>query len=161
MAVRTSRLGRLLGGLAESPPALAAHGVNTSVVRTLAFCISAFLAGIAGALIGPITGSATSGTFDFGVSLSLLAVLLISGRRPVLAAFVAAALYEVAPAYISSAHTLLYEPVVFGVVAIVIATSTVADAGHRWLASARVAQRVSTTTPLRERVGSPQVGVSG
>jgi branched-subunit amino acid ABC-type transport system permease component len=161
LAVRTSRLGRLLGGLAESPRALAAHGVNTSAVRTLAFCISAFLAGIAGALLGPITGSATSGTFDFGVSLTLLAVLLISGRRPVLAALVAAALYEVAPAYINSAHTLLYEPVVFGVVAIVIATGTVADAGRRWLASARVAQRVSTTTPLQERVGSPQVGVSG
>jgi hypothetical protein len=78
-----------------------------------------------------------------------------------LAAFVAAAVYEVAPAYISSAHTLLYEPVVFGLVAIVIATNTFADAGRRWLGSARAVQRLSTRTPLRERVSSPQVEVSG
>jgi ABC-type branched-subunit amino acid transport system permease subunit len=161
LAVRASRLGRLLSGLAESPRALAAHGVNTSVIRTLAFCISAFLAGIAGALLGPITGSATSGTFDFGVSLTLLAVLLISGRRPVLAALAGAAIYEVAPAYITSAHTLLYQPVVFGLVAILVATSTVADAGRRWLASPRVAQRESTRTPLQERVRNPLVEVSG
>jgi ABC-type branched-subunit amino acid transport system permease subunit len=130
------------------------------VIRTLAFCISAFLAGIAGALLGPITGSASSGTFDFGVSLTLLAVLLISGTRPVLAALRGAALYAVVPAYISNAHILLYEPVAFGLVAIVIATSTVADVGRRWLASPRVAQRESTRTPLRERVGRPMVEVS-
>ncbi|HEX9549090.1 MAG TPA: hypothetical protein VF942_17245, partial [Acidimicrobiales bacterium] len=66
-----------------------------------------------------------------------------------------------APAYISNAHALLYEPVVFGLVAILVATSTLADAGRRWLTSPRVAQRESTRTPLRERVGSPLVEVSG
>jgi ABC-type branched-subunit amino acid transport system permease subunit len=116
--VRRARLGRLLRALADSPTALGAHGTNTNVTRLFVFCVSAFLAGVAGAVAGPITGSTTGGTFSFAVSLVLLAVMAIAGRQPVLSSFVAAGLYVVVPTYITDATLTAYVPVFFGVAAI-------------------------------------------
>jgi ABC-type branched-subunit amino acid transport system permease subunit len=122
MLTRRARLGRLLRGLADSPAAVSAHGASTSVIRLFAFCISAFLAGLGGAVLAPVTGSATGGTFSFGVSLTVLAVLVIAGRRAIPAVLVAAALYIVAPGYITNPTILGYLPVAFGVAAIVVGT---------------------------------------
>ncbi len=58
--IRRSRLGRLLDGLADSPVALATHGSSINVTRVLVFCISSFLAGIAGALYVGVVGSVSS-----------------------------------------------------------------------------------------------------
>src|SRR5438067_1882880 len=57
--IRQSRMGRLLRAFADSPTGLNAHGTNTTELKVLVFCTSAFLAGIGGALIGPVTGTAT------------------------------------------------------------------------------------------------------
>ena len=135
--IRRGRLGRLLRGLADSPEAVAAHGTSTNVIRLLSFCIAAFLAAIGGAVLVPVTGSASGGTFNFGVSLTLLAVLLISGRRALAAPFVAAALYVVVPGYLRSADLIELLPVAFGVAAIVVATGLPTAAWQRWTASAR------------------------
>jgi ABC-type branched-subunit amino acid transport system permease subunit len=113
VALRRSRLGRLLRGLAEGPIALDAHGTNTNVTRLLVFCASAFFAGIAGAVIAPITGSVSPPPYDFSVSLLLVAVLFIAGRQPVVGAFVAAAMYIVIPAYVPQGW-LKWTAVVFG-----------------------------------------------
>ena len=119
--VRRSRLGRLLRGLGDSPKALTAFGTNTNVTVLFVFCISAFLAGIAGALAGPVTGSATGFTFRFDVSLILLAVLAIAGRRPVASAYLAALLLAVGPSYITSSTLAELTPVFFGTAALVAA----------------------------------------
>ena len=115
--VRRSRLGRLLRGLADCPEALTAFGADTNVTRVFVFCISAFLAGVGGAVLGPVTGSAGAGSFTFGISLTLLAVLAIAGRRPVASAFVAALLYAVLPGSVA-ASWVAYVPVAFGLAAI-------------------------------------------
>jgi ABC-type branched-subunit amino acid transport system permease subunit len=121
VAVRRCRLGRLLRAMADSPLALDAHGTNTNLTRLYVFCISAFVAGIAGALLASVTQSATPSTFDYSTSLLMIAVLAIAGSRPVLSAFLAAALLEVAPAYTHSARLNMYQPVVFGAVAVMVA----------------------------------------
>jgi ABC-type branched-subunit amino acid transport system permease subunit len=113
VGLRRSRLGRLLRGLAEGPIALDAHGTNTNVTRLLVFCASAFFAGIAGAVIAPITGSVSPPPYDFSISLLLVAVLFIAGRQPVLGAFVAAAMYIVIPGYLPQGW-LKWTPVIFG-----------------------------------------------
>ena len=56
-AVSHSRLGRLLRGLADSPPALTTMGTTVNVTRVLVFCLSAFLAGVAGGLFGAAVGT--------------------------------------------------------------------------------------------------------
>ena len=94
-----SRLGRLLRALADSPVALRANGVDTTVALVLVFCISAFFTGIAGALIGSATGSVSGTGFGLFDSLFLVVVLAISGRSPITSAFIAAALHRVLPSY--------------------------------------------------------------
>lgn len=125
VSVKRSRLGRLLRAMADSPVALATHGMNVTVVKVLVFCISAFLAGLAGALMGPVTGqlSATS----FGVFSSLLLVVLLALQRPlsdIPAAFAAAAALIVVPSYIDSATLTQWLPVLFGLAAVGIAMAS-------------------------------------
>ncbi|HVW32799.1 MAG TPA: ABC transporter permease [Acidimicrobiia bacterium] len=121
LAVRRSRLGRLLQALSQSPTALEAHGTDTNLTRLFVFCISAFLAGIGGVLIGPVTGFTTAVSFNFTISLVMLAVLWLAGSRPLLSPVAAAALYLVAPSYSNSATVSAYTPVAFGVLAILVA----------------------------------------
>jgi len=89
-----SRLGRLLRAYADSPQALLAHGANTRVTSVWVFCISAFIAAIGGVLLAGNTEVAASVSFDFNISLILVAVLAAStlftlGRRsPILNAIV-------------------------------------------------------------------------
>jgi branched-subunit amino acid ABC-type transport system permease component len=154
VAVRRSRLGRVLRAQADSPAAVAAHGASIKVARTLAFCISAFLAGVAGALLGPVTETASSLTFNFGVSLTLLAVLLISGRRPVLSAFVAASLFIVGPGYGSGGAVTEWSPVVFGVAAIIVATGATGRAVRALARTGRSLDRVAGTTPVKARTAA-------
>src|SRR5581483_2108050 len=68
-AVRVTRLGRLLRGLADSPTAMQSLGVNPVVPRVLVFCFTGFLAAVAGGLLGTLTLSVNAQTFDFFQSL--------------------------------------------------------------------------------------------
>ncbi|MDQ1539015.1 MAG: hypothetical protein QOE58_3408, partial [Actinomycetota bacterium] len=97
--VRRARLGRMLEVLSSSPALLPANGASTNVAKLIVFCISAFLAGIGGAMIGAATFSTSGLQFDFSVSLMLIAVLYVAGRQPVLSAFIAAGLYQVVVPY--------------------------------------------------------------
>jgi branched-subunit amino acid ABC-type transport system permease component len=154
--VRRARLGRLLSGLADSPAALTAFGTDTNITRLFVFCISALLAGVAGAVMAPITGSASGGTFNFGISLVLLAVLFIAGRQPVLSAFVAAVAYAVIPAYIENATLVQATPVFFGAAALLVATNPLQAVAARTARRPRPAERTDRT-PARSRFDAAPV----
>ncbi|HEX3793613.1 MAG TPA: ABC transporter permease [Acidimicrobiales bacterium] len=147
--VGRSRLGRLLRGLGDSPAALEAHGGNTKVTRLFVFCISAFLAGIGGALIVGVTQSASGtsgGTFDFTGSLFLLAVLAFCGRRPILSPFIAAFVYQVTKIYpfFRDPNVVKWEGVVFGALAIGVAIVPAITVPIRGRASLRRSQQAMT-----------------
>jgi branched-subunit amino acid ABC-type transport system permease component len=126
LAVRRSRLGRILRALADSPAALDAHGVRTKVTRLSVFCLSAFIAAIGGALIGGAThgaGGDPSGPFSYFNSLALIAVLAFCGRRPVFAPLVAAFVFAVAKIYPPMSYTFFvhYRGAMFGGLALAVA----------------------------------------
>jgi ABC-type branched-subunit amino acid transport system ATPase component/branched-subunit amino acid ABC-type transport system permease component len=77
VVIARNRLGRLLRGLAGSPVAMQAAGLNTNVSRVLVFCVSAFLAGIAGAVYGVSIGFAGSSDPYFAPLNSLLLVAML------------------------------------------------------------------------------------
>jgi branched-subunit amino acid ABC-type transport system permease component len=95
------RLGRLLRAMAESPTMLTTHGLSVAVCRLLVFCVSAFLAGIAGALSLSQTGSAAGISYGPVQSLLLLAVLAVSGVRLLGSTIIAALLLAVLPGYVT------------------------------------------------------------
>ncbi|HEV7688056.1 MAG TPA: hypothetical protein VGQ80_15885, partial [Acidimicrobiia bacterium] len=126
----------------------AMHGTSTTLLRVLVFCLSAFLAGIGGALIGAGT-TAVQAVAGFGPfeSLIWLTVLVIAGRAPIRGALVAAFLLSVAPAYLGSGFAE-HQTIVFGSVALLAA---VAASGRFDL----MASLTTATEQTRYRVKGP------
>jgi ABC-type branched-subunit amino acid transport system permease subunit len=145
-AVIRGRLGRLLRAMADAPAAVNAHGTNTNVSKFLVFCVSAFLAGIGGAILTPISGSINVLSYHPIVSLVLVAVLFIAGSHPIRAAAIAAALHVLLPGYITSSEIQPYLPISFGVLAIVCSVLV----GRSLLR--RTGDRIAESTRARERV---------
>ncbi len=100
-----SRLGRLLRGLGESPLALETQGLSVNTTRVLLFCISAFFAGIAGALYAAgqifVAGPAE---FPSAQGLVLLAIVMIAPGPAPWFALIAALGYGILRSDITFAH---------------------------------------------------------
>jgi branched-subunit amino acid ABC-type transport system permease component len=144
-AVRRTRLGRLLRALADEPAALDSLGTDTRRARLLAFGVSAGLAAIAGALIASVTGSVTSTSFDFSASLLLVALLYVGGPWAIGGPLIAAALYVLAPIYVTNTTAQSWLPVAFGVAAVLGATA----AGARLLVRVGQSKRTAERTARR------------
>jgi branched-subunit amino acid ABC-type transport system permease component len=121
--IERSRLGQLLRSKADAPQALEALGVSNAVLQTVVFCVGAFLAGIAGALIGPIFG--VVGETDFQTiptSIMLVALLILGARNPrigTLGAAIGGAIgLVVIPQYITSNTVLSCLDLLFGIAAV-------------------------------------------
>ena len=52
VVIQRSRLGRMLQGVSGAPTAVSAMGLSTNVSKVIVFCVSGFIAGVAGALLG-------------------------------------------------------------------------------------------------------------
>jgi branched-subunit amino acid ABC-type transport system permease component len=159
VAVSRSRLGRILRALRDSPVALTTHGVNVNATRLIVFCVSAFLAGVAGSLFVAFTGQAGTAGFGPFQSLIWLAVLAISGRSLVASAAVAALLLAVLPAYAPDGFTT-YQTMLFGALAIVVpvlGTIRIRLGGERVRSRQRggpVTSRMAAAGPVRPAVDS-------
>lgn len=117
-----SRLGLYLRAMAGSSLALNTMGLNVHVTKAIVFAISAFFAGVAGALyIGQI-GQLSALSFSSSYSLLYLAVFVVAAILPglLLPSFVAAGLLLVLPSYLTSV-TLEVQSMLFGSVAVLIA----------------------------------------
>jgi branched-chain amino acid transport system permease protein len=78
-AIHHSRLGRALRAIRDSEVAAASSGVNLAAYKTLAFAISAFYAGVAGALLAISATAVQPGSFPVELSIQLLIGLAIGG----------------------------------------------------------------------------------
>jgi len=122
------------------------------VTRVLVFCLSAFLAGIAGVLLISLTGTAIAGGTTFGSyqSLLLLVVLATCGRSLIVAPVLAAFFVAVAPAYITSPDYATTQQLSFGLLAVLFAAAGpsvsrfVREAGSR-------SDRRRMSSPVRAR----------
>ena len=113
--VHRSRLGRLLRGMSDSPLALTTLGTGVTVTRVVVFCLSAFLAGVSGALLLAYSGTASGTSFGALQSLTLVVVLTIAGRGELSGPLVASVALYLLPAYIVSEAFTDYQPVAFGI----------------------------------------------
>jgi ABC-type branched-subunit amino acid transport system ATPase component/branched-subunit amino acid ABC-type transport system permease component len=85
VSIRSGRLGRLLRGLADSPLALNTLGTSVNATRVIVFCISAFFAGLAGALYASFFQGFSLGTplVQPNTSIELfIIVMLVAGASP-------------------------------------------------------------------------------
>jgi branched-subunit amino acid ABC-type transport system permease component len=117
VALVRNRIGKLLRAMGDSPTALSTHGLSVNVTRVLVFCLAAAMAGVSGALMASQAGRVGGTGFTSFQSLVWLAVLLICGRRPILAPFLAAGMLVVVPAYAPDSF-VNYQTMLFGATAI-------------------------------------------
>lgn len=93
-----SRLGRAWAALREDEVAAEACGINGMWYKTIAFAISAGIGALAGAFEVSFSTMADSNNYDFMISVSVLAYLVLGGmgtvRGSVLGAFVLVSLME-------------------------------------------------------------------
>jgi len=121
--VTRTRLGRLLQAMGDSSLALQTSGSDVNTTRVLVFCLSAYLAAIAGALYGAYTSVVTAGGFDPQISLTLLTIIVIVAGSEPWYAILAAAGFILIPAYWHPYGITYYLQIVFGVSALAVALS--------------------------------------
>jgi ABC-type branched-subunit amino acid transport system ATPase component/branched-subunit amino acid ABC-type transport system permease component len=121
VALTRTRLGRILQGISNSSTAMSASGNSVEVALVLVFCISAFIAGIAGALNGGALTQAVGSNYDPFLSLQFLVIVLIAAGGEPWYALMSALAFVVVPLYIHSSNVSYYLQIIFGVTAVWIA----------------------------------------
>jgi branched-chain amino acid transport system permease protein len=95
--LRRSQTGVALRALKTSPIAAQCAGVSRVYHLFVAFIISAFLAGISGALYAPLIGHISTETFSLDTSLAFLTMSVIGGLNSVAGATLGAMYLTLAP----------------------------------------------------------------
>lgn len=155
--VERARLGRLLRALADSPTALSTLGANVTVSRNLAFVLSAFLAGVSGAILGGVPQHSNSTNYQALASLSLIAILAIAGSigggGTVTPAFVAGIGFTYLPSYLTdTSETSAYAfQLVFGVAAVAAALLSNGRGAKLFSALAANGKERRGRSPVRDR----------
>jgi len=87
-----SRVGRAFVAIRDSEVAAEAMGINLPYYKTLAFAVSAFYTGIAGALMAFALEHVSAGSFNLILSITFLAMVIVGGLASVMGSILGAAL---------------------------------------------------------------------
>jgi ABC-type branched-subunit amino acid transport system ATPase component/ABC-type branched-subunit amino acid transport system permease subunit len=112
-------LGRLLRGMSDSPLTLEAQGTTLSVTKLVVFALSAFMAGMAGALLASLDNVASPTAFGADSSLVLVAVLFVLPIAEPWYAIAAALAYYVLPIKLDVENSGSWTSLIFGAAAVV------------------------------------------
>ncbi len=113
-----SRVGRALIAIHKSQQAAAAVGVDTARAKLQVFVFSAVLASIAGFLYAHMLSFISPSSFNFLVSVKLVAMVVIGGMASIWGALLGASVLTLLPEFL---HVFAdYEIVVYGLVLIVV-----------------------------------------
>src|SRR4029077_1823770 len=91
--------GRAFRAIRDSDLAAVSFGINLAGYKTLAFAISAFLAGTAGALYGIATGFVSADAYPFQLSILLLVGAVVGGLGTIEGALIGGFFAQFLPSY--------------------------------------------------------------
>ena len=92
-----SKEGRAIRAVRDNRIAAESVGINVTAFRMKAFVVSAFLAGMAGALFGLNYSSVTASKFNFNTSINILVFVVLGGMGNILGSVIAATVLYVLP----------------------------------------------------------------
>ena len=130
--------GHAIRAVRDGEVAAESAGLDPVVVKTVAFTISAAVAGLAGGLFAPLSGFVTPSTFGFSQSILFVLVVLIGGAGSTLGPLVGAMLVVLLPEMLSGLAE--YRLLFFGALLLVVlwvAPRGVAGGIEAWLAQRR------------------------
>lgn len=126
-----SHIGRAFRALRDADLAARMSGIGPARYKTLAFVISAGLAGLAGALYGPLVGYLTPESFNLLLSIKFLLMVVVGGLGTLPGALIGAAFITGLENYLSTFRS--WSQLVFGVVVILIMVVEPSGLYGRWL----------------------------
>ena len=110
--LESSRLGRAWAAIREDELAASCMGVDLMRVKLLAFAIGGFIAGIAGCFFAAKQGTVSPDSFDFVVSVMVLAMIVLGGLGTISGALLGAFLLSLLPEFLRGFET--YRMLLFG-----------------------------------------------
>ena len=116
--LRRSRIGLAWGALKEDELAAACLGVDASRMKLLALFLGGSVAGLAGCVFAATQGTVTPDSFDFILSVMVLAMVILGGLGSVTGAIVGALVLSAAPELLREFSS--YRMLLFGVLMVVL-----------------------------------------
>jgi branched-chain amino acid transport system permease protein len=113
-----SRIGRAFIAIRDSEVAAETVGVNLTYYKTLAFAISAFYAGVAGALGAHMFQFIAPVQYNLIASITMLAIIVVGGLGSIVGAILGAILFTILPQILSKYGE--YNIIVTGAIMVVI-----------------------------------------
>src|SRR3982751_363912 len=104
--LRDSTHGRAFLSVREDEVAAEAMGIDTTGYKARAFVISAFFAGVGGALSGAFEGNLAPQSFTFVRSFEVVAMVVLGGMGSITGATIAAAVLTILPEYLRAVANL-------------------------------------------------------
>ncbi len=129
--IERSHVGRAFRATRDADLAAQMSGIGLARYKTLAFVISASVAGLAGALYGPLVGYITPESFNLMLSIKFLLMTLVGGLGFLPGALLGAGFITGLDVYLSTFRA--WSQLVFGAVVIAIMMLEPAGLYGRWL----------------------------
>ena len=117
-----SREGRAIKAVRDNRIAAESVGINVTAFRMKAFVVSAFLAGMAGALYAMNYGSITASKFNFNTSINILVFVVLGGLGNMWGSVIAAAALTILPEALRQFSN--YRMLVYAIVLILVMLAT-------------------------------------
>ncbi len=126
-----SHVGRAFRAVRDADLAAQMSGIGLARYKSLAFVISAGIAGLAGALYGPLVGYLTPESFNLLLSIKFLLMVVVGGLGTLPGALIGAAFITGLELYLSTFRS--WSQLVFGAVVILIMVLEPSGLYGRWL----------------------------
>lgn len=117
-----SKEGRAIRAVRDNRIAAESVGINVTTFRMKAFVVSAFLAGMAGALFGLNYSSVTATKFNFNTSINILVFVVLGGMGNILGSVISAAILYILPEAMRGLQD--YRMILYAIVLIVVMLCT-------------------------------------
>lgn len=126
-----SKEGRAIMAIRDNRIAAESVGLNIFSFKIKAFMVSAFLAGMAGALYGLNYSAITSSKFDFTTSIDILVFVVLGGMGNIGGSVISAALLYILPEMLRGLYN--YRMIMYAVVLIAVMLFTWSPQAKNWI----------------------------
>ena len=125
-----SKEGRAIKAVRDNRIAAESVGINVTAFRMKAFVVSAFLAGMAGALYGLNFSSLDAAKFNFNTSINILVFVVLGGMGNILGSVISATVLYILPEAMRGLND--YRMIIYAIVLILVMLFTWSPKVSEW-----------------------------
>ena len=145
-----SKEGRAIKAVRDNRIAAESVGINVTAFRMKAFVVSAFLAGMAGALYAMNYGSITASKFNFNTSINILVFVVLGGMGNILGSIISATVLYILPEAMRGLQD--YRMIIYAIVLILVMLFTWSPKAKEFVSVAT--DKVENTFRKNEKEGA-------